>query len=422
MISVRSKLVSPPYAVLSALMLAICAALFTGLNHAADAVASGQWPQWRGPQANGHAVETEVPLSWTPSSVAWKTALPGRGHSTPVVWDQRMFLTTALEKGRQRVVLCLDTRDGRLLWDRVAWTGDPEPSHAMNGWASATCATDGEVVVAFFGRGGLHAYTVAGEPLWSADLGTFEGPWGTSACPILVGDLVIQNGDSDANAFVAAFDRKSGKRVWETKRPDNRGWSTPVLIERQGRAEVVLNGHTGVTAYDPATGKELWFTPSARGRGEPTVTRGGDRLFVVCGLAGDMYALDLVSEPETPARIWSAARRSGRDLPSPAVVGNFVFVSSLNGIASCYDAATGKELWKERLEGQFSSSPIVIGGRILHQNEAGETMVIEPGPTFMLIGRNSVGGGADELFRASLLPLHGRIYARSDRYVYCVQK
>ena len=142
----------------------------------------------------------------------WKAALKGSGQSTPVIWGNQIFLTTALDKGRQRVVFAIDRRDGKLLWEHVAWTGEPEESHAMNGWASSTCATNGKVVVAFFGRGGLHGYSLDGKPLWSRDLGRFDGPWGTAASPIFYGDTVIQNCDSESQGSVAVGRRLSHGR------------------------------------------------------------------------------------------------------------------------------------------------------------------------------------------------------------------
>jgi outer membrane protein assembly factor BamB len=361
-----------------------------------------------------------VPTRWDASSVVWKTPLRGRGQSSPTIWGDRIFLTTALEDGKQRVVFCVDARNGQVLWEQVAWTGTPEPSHGMNGWASATCATDGEVVAAFFGKGGLHAYSVEGKHLWSRDLGTFEGPWGTAASPVIVGGAVIQNGDSDRDAFLEAFDRQTGQTVWRRPRPGHRGWSTPILIQRGGHEELVLNGHTGVTAYDPATGTERWFTKNSNGRGEPTVTPGAGFLYVVCGLPGDMYALRPGDAGTQPPVAWKASRRGGRDVAPPIVVGNYVIVASLNGIATCYEAESGKELWKERLGGQFSSAPIAVGGLVLHQNEVGETVVIQPGPALQVVARNSLGAGPDELFRASLTPCGGRMYSRSNKYLYCL--
>lgn len=397
------------------------AALAIGVGCTTLAVAAdANWHQWRGPRGDGHTAETGFPIRWDASSVVWKTPLKGSGQSSPTIWGERMFLTTALDGGKQRLVFCVDVREGRVLWEQVAWTGEPEKSHGMNGWASATCATDGEVVVAFFGKGGLHAYSVAGEHLWSRDLGPFEGPWGTAASPLIVGELVIQNGDSDRDAFLEAFDRKTGKTIWRRPRPDHRGWSTPILVRQDGRDQLVLNGHTGVTAYDPATGTELWFTKNSVGRGEPTVTPGPEFLYVVCGLGGNMYALRRSSVANPPPVAWTAPRRGGRDLPAPIVVGDYVIVSTLSGIATCYDARTGKEHWKERLGGQFSSSPIAIGSLACFQNEAGETVVIEPGPSLRIVARNSLGAGAGEIFRASLTPLGGRIYSRSTTHLYCI--
>ena len=164
------------------------------------------WPQWRGPQANGHSAETGLPVKWSAADIAWKTQLPGIGQSSPVIWGDRIFLTAALEKGKERLVLCVDRKSGSIVWQQSAWKGEPEPSHVLNGWASATCATDGKVVIAFFGRGGLHGYSVEGKHLWSRDLGKFEGPWGTAACPIIIGDMVVQNCHADADAHISASD------------------------------------------------------------------------------------------------------------------------------------------------------------------------------------------------------------------------
>src|SRR5207248_1468919 len=143
----------------------------------------------RGPSGDGHSAERGLPLEWDAKAIAWRTPLRGSGQSTPVVWGERVFLTSAVDAGRTRLVTCVDRRSGKVLWEKEAWNGSPEPSHAQNGWATATCATDGERVVAFFGKGGLHCYSVDGEPLWSRDLGSFPGEWGTAASPVIVGDL-----------------------------------------------------------------------------------------------------------------------------------------------------------------------------------------------------------------------------------------
>lgn len=388
---------------------------------AAPAFAGPNWPRWRGPRCDGHVEGTSVPVDWDAASIVWKAPLKGIGQSSPIVWGDRIFLTSALEGGRKRLVFCLDARDGHTLWEQVAWTGEPEPIHQMNSWASATCATDGKIVVASFGRGGLHAYTIDGEHLWSLDLGKFECPWGTAACPVIVGDLVIQNGDADADAFIAAFDKQSGKKIWRQPRPNNRGWSTPIVIEAAGRTELALNGHTGVTAYDPATGEELWHCQSFAGRGEPTVTPAGELLFAVNGLSGDVYAVRPGGKGDVTATrmAWHTPRRGGRDTPSPIAIGEYILVTDMKGVITCYDRDSGREVWKQRVCESIASSPIAAAGLAYFQDETGQTVVIKPGPKLEMVARNSLGA-ENEIFRASLAPHAGRLLSRSQTTLYCI--
>jgi hypothetical protein len=386
--------------------------------------AEANWPSWRGPLGDGHTAETGLPVKWDQSAVAWKVPLPGRGQSSPVIWGERIFLTAALENGKQRVVFCLNRADGKTLWEKVAWTGTPEPSHKMNGWASATCVTDGERVYAFFGKGGgLFCYSVDGELLWSQGLGEFTSPWGTSACPILVGDLVIQNCDADVDANLVAFHKKTGEKAWRTPRDDFRGWSTPVLVTVNGRQEIVLNGHTGVRAYAPATGQELWHRKNSKGRGEPTVTPGAGLLFSVNGLpGGDIYAVRPGGSGavDDSQMVWKKTRSTGRDTPSPILVDKDLLVVSMSGILTCYDSSTGKELWQTRLGGNYSASPIAYQGEAFFLSEAGETVVIEPGPELKITARNTLPVGDEEIFRASITPSAGQLFIRSDRNLYCI--
>jgi outer membrane protein assembly factor BamB len=382
------------------------------------------WPRWRGPQQDGHSAESKLPVKWTAVDIAWKTPLPGIGQSSPIIWGDRIFLTSALDSGKERLVFCVDRTSGTILWQQTAWKGEPEPSHKMNGWASASCVTDGKIVVAFFGRGGIHAYTVEGKPLWSRDLGKFECEWGTSACPIMVDDLVVQNCDADSDAWITALDKQTGKEIWRTKRRDHRGWSTPIVVETGKRREIVVNGHEGVQAYYPASGRELWFCKSMSGRGEPTVTPAGDLLCVVNGLAGDVYSVRPGGEGDvTDSRMaWHTPRKGGRDCPSPIVVGQFIIVCDMGGIATCYDAEDGHVYWKERLKGKFSGSPIAAGGLVYFVNEAGQTVVIKPGPKLEIVAENDLPAGKEEIFRASPTPSDGQILIRSTSVLYCVGK
>jgi outer membrane protein assembly factor BamB len=386
--------------------------------------AQGEWPSWRGPRGDGQAHHAGLPLRWGPKSIAWKTPLKGIGQSSPIVWGNRIFLTSALDEGRTRIVQCFDARDGRSLWEHQAWKGDPEPIHQLNSWASATCATDGEVVVAFFGRAGLHGYSLDGKPLWSRDLGPFEGPWGVAACPVIAGDLVVQNCDADTDARIVGIHKRTGEIVWSTPRPNFRGWSTPISIEHAARRELIVNGHAGVTSYDPATGRQLWFCKSFNGRGEPTITPVGDLLCAVNGLAGDIYAIRPGGDGDVTEthRVWHTPRLGGRDIPSPIVIGRFIVVVDTKGIATCYDSTTGAELWKERLCGPISASPVAVEGMALFLDEAGMTTVLRAGPRLDIVSRNTLEAGAEETFRSSLAAAPGRWFLRSQSVLYAIRQ
>lgn len=385
--------------------------------------AETRWPRWRGPSGDGQSSETTLPIKWSKNDLAWKVPLPGVGESSPVIWLDKLFLTTSEDGARRRSVLCLDRNNGKLLWKQtVEFKGQPEELHKLNTFASPTCVTDGEVVVAFFGRAGLHAYSLESEHLWSNELGQFDNPWGVGASPVIVGDLVIQNGDADSDAFLAAYDKRTGKPAWNVPRPDHRGWSTPILLDVAGRQELVLNGHEGVTAYDPATGKQLWFCASFNGRGEPTATPGDGLVFLVNGLAGDVYAVKPGGNGDvTKSRMaWHTPRKTGRDLPSPIVIDNYVIVVSMNGMAVCYDATRGNVVWQERLGGNFSASPIAAAGLAYFLAEDGTTTVIKAGAEPNVVSQNKLDPEGDEVFRASIAPCEGQLFLRSDRALYCI--
>ncbi len=388
------------------------------------AQAESNWPRWRGPHENGHTTDKNIPTEWSNGTLTYKVPLKGIGQSSPVIWGEKVFMTAALDAGKQRVVFCLDRNTGKQLWEQVAWTGEPEPSHIMNGWASATCVTDGEMVYAFFGLGGLHAYTVDGKHVWTRDLGHFKSPWGVSACPILVGDLLIQNCDSEEDANICALNKKTGESVWKTERPNNRGWSTPIVVKEGIRTEVIVNGHSGVYSYDAPTGKVYWYCKSFNGRGEPTVTPAGGLLCVINGLSGDAYAIKPggLGDVTGTHMAWHTPRKTGRDCPSPIVIDDTMLVMDMKGVLTCYQPSTGKELWKERVSGNFSASPIAANGNAYFIDEAGTTHVIKPGEKMTIVASNKIEGAPGELFRASPTPSEGQLFLRSTTHLYVVGK
>jgi outer membrane protein assembly factor BamB len=388
--------------------------------------AEQNWTRFGGPDGSGRSAENSLPVKWNSESVVWKTVLKGSGQSSVVNWGNRLFVTSAAPNGAKRWVHCLERQTGKLLWEREIAVAAPEIIHKMNTFATPTCVTDGERVFAFFGPGGLHCFDLDGNPKWSRELGRFPGPWGVAASPIVEGNLVIQNCDTEGPSSLVAFDKKTGEPAWTAKRADAErgGWSTPVVIEAGGRRELILSGEPGVNAYDPATGRELWFCKSFAGRGEPVPVYAHGLLYVVSGLAGNTYALKPGGNGDVSAthRVWDARRVGGRDQPAPAVVGDFVLISSMSGILTTYDAKSGEILFTERLGTPISASPLVANGLTYFQMENGEVVVIKPGRTLEIVARNSIGAASGEIFRAALAAIQGHLFTRSRNVVYCITR
>jgi outer membrane protein assembly factor BamB len=403
--------------------------LFVGLalfSLVTSANADGNWPGWRGPSGTGVSSEKGLPTTWSSSTVTWKAPLKGEGQSSPTIWGDRIFLTFSEDKGAKRSIICINRNDGQVMWEKVAWTGTPEPSHRMNNWASSTCTTDGKYVYAFFGKGGgLFCYTVEGKLVWNQELGEFKSPWGTAASPILVGDLVIQNCDADADAYIAAFDRKTGKKAWRTPRDNKRGWSSPILIKTDKREELVVNGDTGPRAYDPKTGKMLWYCKSFAGRGSPSITQSESGLLhVINGKPGDIYAIKPGGNGTVTKShmAWNTKRRGGRDLPSPIAVGKFLLAMNMGGILTSYDTVSGKELSKARVGSKCSAAPTSYQGLAFFVFESGETLVVKPGDSAKILGRNKLEAKEGEIFRSSITPSQGQVFIRSTKTLYCIGK
>jgi len=398
--------------------------IFLSLTLCLAANAAENWPRFRGPTGTGHHVGAPLPTKWGPENVLWRVELKGDGHSSPVNWDQRVFLTADADKGSSRFVFVFDARDGRLLWEKKIACNSPGKTHKMNSFATPSCLTDGQRVVAFFDCAGIHCFDLDGKPLWSQSVGEFPSPWGVAASPVFSGNLVIQNCDTKGASSIVALDKNTGKIVWKTSRGDKPmgGWGTPIEIRTPTRSELVVSGEYGLDAYDPATGKPLWACKGFNGRGEPSPEFAHGLIFVLNGKSGDVYALRPggsgdVSETH---RAWRTPRTRVRDLSSPIVVGNYMFAMDMKGNAATYEARSGKVLWTEKIPGAYSGSPFESAGLIYLNNEAGETLVIRPGPKLDLVARNSIGERKGELFRASLAPINGRIYLRSNRALYCV--
>jgi outer membrane protein assembly factor BamB len=295
----------------------------------------------------------------------------------------------------------------------------------MNMFASATCAVDGERVIAFFGHAGLHCLDLDGNRIWERKLGPFVNPWGTASSPVIHGDLVVQNCESEETSFLLGVDKQSGETAWRTRRESVRGWSTPILVGVAGKQELIINSELGVNGYDPFTGKDLWFSRGERGRGTPTVVEQDGVVVAVSGRPGAMWATKPGGRGDVNSthEVWRTTRKAGRDLGSPIIVGEYLFVVSYRpGVASVYDLKTGNELAKSRLAGNVSASPIAAGGHLYVPNESGVVFVIKADQSLEVVAKNQIAAEEDELFRASIAAADGRMYVRSDHALYCIEK
>jgi len=414
------------------------------------------WPQWRGPHGAG-VTEGSYPDRWSLTDhIAWKTAIPGKGHSSPVVWHDRVFLTTAIEgaeipgwkapvhlgfdrkpgyvnadsTGVGRVltlkVLAVDTRTGAVAWERTAFEGPPrDDRHKSNTYASSTVATDGKLVYAFFEWAGLHVYDMKGTLRWKADLGTMDkaglGP-GTS--PVLYRGLVILQCDQEMGegSFITALDRRTGREVWRSARTTRRSWATPVIISTAGRDELITSGAEAVVAYDPNTGKELWTAPGTVSHPIPSLVTGRGLVFATAGSQAKV-ALALRPGPgagDASSRVAWKHTKGTAYVTSPIFYNGYLYLVSDGGIMTCLDPATGTVLYDNGrlpVPATVRSSAVAFGGKILLTSEDGDTFVIRAGPVHEVLGTNSIG----EPVWASLALARGMVCIRGDRHLFGIR-
>jgi outer membrane protein assembly factor BamB len=398
------------------LLLSIAVALYSQTVRMLEVEGDAQeyWPQWRGPSGQGVVEGTGYPDSWSETeNVLWKVEVPGRGNSSPIVWGNRIFLTTAYG-GDRRTVLCFRRDDGKLLWEAEAPPpGSVEHVQRKNSYATATPVTDGDRVYALFGNAGLIAVDFDGNRLWHYSFGATSNYHGPGGSPLLYKDRIIfyqdqgqvfrrraaPEGSSEQpkGSFVAAINSGTGRLLWETQRREGVGWGTPIAIRAGDRDEIIVSSQNGVRAYDPETGRELW---SARGNTMeviPTPAVGHGLLFCPSGRAGPTLAIRPGGSGDvTETHIAWQSPRGSPFVPSPLVYGEYLYlINDMTSIATCLKARTGETVWQGRLgearrEG-FSSSPIAVDGKVFLTNDDGETFVLSAGPEFELLRVNRLG-------------------------------
>ncbi len=414
----------------------------------------GNWPQWRGPGGRAIAAGT-YPEAWSPTEhVAWKTAIPGRGHSSPVVWGDRIFVTTSIEgaeiPGRTAPdhlgfdlkpgylhpdsvgvdhaytlkVLALDARDGRLVWERTVHEGPVyDNRHRKNTYASPTVATDGERVYASFESEGLYAFGVDGTLQWKVSFGGMaKAGLGPGTSPILYGGLLILQADLEmgAGSSIVALDAATGEEVWRTPRTSRRSWATPVLVEAGRRTELVASGADAVVAYDPTTGRELWRTDGTRSHPIPSIVVGHGLAFATAGSQAKVaLAIRLGDVPDDERIAWRYNKGTAY-VPSPILVGDYLYLTTDAGIMTCLEARTGTLVYeggRVPVPATFTASPVAWGDRILLTSEDGDTFAVRAGATHEILRTNSL----DEPVYASPALAGGTIYIRGERHLFAIR-
>jgi outer membrane protein assembly factor BamB len=376
------------------------------------------WPHWRGPGGQGLAADAGVPTRWSRSeNVAWRTEIPGRGHSSPVVHGDLVVLTSALDEGRRKLVIGIDRRDGKILWQSEFADTEPGSTHGKHGYASSTAATDGRVVVVFFNNLGLLGLDLGGNELWRRPLGRFTGAWGTASSPIIHRDTAVLCVDDDAQCFIAAVHLADGSVKWRRNRDQDRSFSTPLVVDLGGAREVVINGKGRVWAYDPDTGEPLWVCDGMTEWVTPTVVAGHGLVYAVSGRNGPTLAIRPGGRGNVTGThvVWRGTHGAPY-IPSPVLYDGRLYMTNDGGLVTVYDAADGRKVYQHRMGGAYTASPVVAGGNIYFVSEDGDTQVVAAGPEFKTVATNSLG----ETCLASPAVARGRLLIRTEKALYCI--
>ncbi len=402
---------------------------------AAATTQAGNWPQFRGLNAQGHSTETGLPLQWSANeNIAWKEPLPGESWSSPIVWADRVVLTTATEGGTSCRVLALDRKSGKILWDKEVFQQVPRRKEGRNSYATPTPATDGERVYTCFGDGSFAALDFAGNVLWTNRNYPFYGQHGLATSPILHNGLLImaRDGSSDGEdkklgwqtpwdqSYVMALDAKTGKERWKSKRGLSRiSHGVPCIWEQGGKAQVVTEAGDVVQGFDLKTGERIWSSV-VTGEGKvPSAVLGEGLVFTSGGWGGKesikAFKLGGQGDLQESNLVWEQKKGMPK-VPSMLYAKPHLFAITDGGVAICLKSGTGEAVWQERVGGNFSASPVAAEGRIYFVGDNGETTVIEAGPGFKVLAKNPLG----EKLQASPAISQGQIFIRTEKNLFCI--
>jgi outer membrane protein assembly factor BamB len=402
----------------------------------AGAARAGDWPGWRGPRGDGVSDEKDTPIKWSATeNVAWKTAIPGKGHSSPIVWGDRVFLTTCIEEDAKRpddkarrMLLCLDRRDGAILWQKEVISAKLEKVHRLNSRASSTPATDGKHVFVTFLDGTrvvVAAYDFDGKEAWQKSPGRFSSTHGFCSSPILYKDTVIVNCDHDGDGYVVALAKATGEPRWRIERPNHtRSYCAPLIVDAAGKKQMVMSGSKCVAGYDPDTGKQWWIIDGPTEQFVSSLVFLEDTFFLTAGFPTHHY---MGIKPDGAGNVtrthvaWHHEVKNAREgayVPSPVAYGHWFFAVSDDGILNCFDAKGGEWKWRERLGKHHSASPVLAGGHLYFTADSGDTYVLKAGDKFEVVSKNPLG---EECY-ASPAVSRGQIFLRGDRHLFCIGK
>lgn len=412
---------------------------------AADAVRGEDWPGWRGPRGDGTSLEESVPVKWdgtTGENIRWKTPLPAEGHASPVVWDDRVFLTGCNKQTLERVLMCFDRTTGELRWQQSVVKSPLETKHGLNSFASGTPATDGKLVFVTFlevdgstvpapnvgtprpitpGQMVVAAYDFDGHQKWLVRPGGFISAHGFCSCPVLFENLVILNGDHDGDSYIVALDKATGEIVWKTPRVHKtRSYVTPLIRDIDGRTQMVFSGSKSIVSLNPKDGTTYWTIEGPTEQFVASMVYDGSLFFMAAGFPtyhvmgirpdgrGDVTGTHVVWH-DTDAKCY---------VPSPVLAGEFLYVADDRGTGNCFRAATGERIWKSRLGKHFSSSLIAAGGLVYFTADEGQTTVVRPSdkPEPEIVAVSQLG---EQTF-ASPAVSHGCIFLRGEQHLFCI--
>ena len=407
----------------------------------AGLIRAENWPGWRGPSGDGISAGKGIPTKWSNTeNIAWRIAVPGEGHSSPIVWGDKVFLTSSLTEKNKRILLCIDRLSGQTVWQRDVVQSPPETVHRLNSRASGTPATDGKQVYVTFMRAEgdeviapnvgserlitpgkiiVAAYDLDGNEKWKTNVGDFLSAHGFNTCPVLFEDLVILNGDHDGDAYLVALDRQSGRQRWRTRRENKtRSYVTPIIREIDGITQMILSGSLCIASYDPRNGKRHWIVDGPTEQFVASMVYDGKYVFATGGYP-ERHTLAIRPGGKgnvTDTHIAWRTTRGAAYVPSPIISGRYLLMVADSGIASCFEARTGKRHWMERLPGGHSPSPVSADGLVYFVSDRGVTTIIRPSETFAVIAKNELG----EPVSASPAISQGQIFLRTHQHLYCI--